>query len=562
MSVVLKRNNPPVGVNSRPSSSALAMTERLLEFDEYVQGLTSSGAWVDKRSAPSITPPPRFAQRHFNFLDAVADTQDFALSAPDLLKEVARFFNGAIRPHSKYALFNIIAEPDVDATAAANLATAYNINCLMEGFAGESLLVEQQVARTVGKWVGWDSAMGIACSGGKITLMYAIRTALSRITPHSLINGLPGDTVILCSEGGHYCVEHIASQLGLGSANCWRVSTNAQGQMCPQALLQALSKAHGQGKKVAAVICCGGTTINFNCDDTREVKATVDHFVAMQGLSYRPYLHLDSVIGWVYFTLLKGGLERLAAVCAIGAPAMHRLKTLCERFAGIGHFDSFGVDFHKTGMCPYNNSYFISQDRRFMDELGDGHYTFSDKDFDKGQFRAYRYTFENSRSAGAILASWVVLKKYGRLGVSGYALQLQHARDALTEAIKRQGLFTQVNDLTLGHEVVFLIPFAPDLLRDSDSHESVAKQFMQHCWDITNAGEMFPLFSIVPHYRINNDPARITTAFLLTPCNTEMTSDDWDWVLAQIAQQKEVFETAYRQRLEGESMCDFEKPIR
>lgn len=146
--------------------------------------------------------------------------------------------------------------------------------------------------------------------------------------------------------------------------------------------------------------------------------------------------------------------------------------------------------------------------------------------------------------------------------MSGYALQLQHARDALTEAIKRQGLFTQLNDLTLGHEVVFLIPFAPDLLRDSDSHESVAKQFMQHCWDITNAGEMFPLFSIVPHYRINNDPARITTAFLLTPCNTEMTSDDWDWVLAQIAQQKEVFETAYRQRLEGESMCDFEKPIR
>ena len=173
MSVVLKRDNPSVGVKNRPSSSALAMTKRLLEFDEYVQGLTSSGAWVDKRSAPSITPPPRFAQRHFNFLDAVADTQDFALSAPDLLKEVARFFNGAIRPHSKYALFNIIAEPDVDATAAANLATAYNINCLMEGFAGESLLVEQQVARTVGKWVGWDSAMGIACSGGKITLMYA-----------------------------------------------------------------------------------------------------------------------------------------------------------------------------------------------------------------------------------------------------------------------------------------------------------------------------------------------------------------------------------------------------
>ena len=562
MLAVIKNINPSQGTHGLPARSIEYVTQRMREFDQHVHAVMPLLASLDRSAAPSITPPPRFAQRTFNYVDELNLTQDEVLSEPELLNEIARFFNGAIRPQSKYALFNIIIEPDPDATAAANVANLYNINCLMDGFGGESLLVEQQVARTVGQWVGWNDAMGIACNGGKITLMYAIRCALSRINPDSLINGLASDAVILCSEGGHYCVEHIASQLGLGSANCWRVPSIANGQMCPKALADLLLKAHKQNRKVAAVICCGGTTINFNCEDTRAVHEAVDRFVTTQGVNYRPYLHLDSVIGWVYFTLLGSGLERLNATQALSPPARHRVEQICERFAGLEHFDSFGVDFHKTGLCPYNNSYFISKDRRFMDELGDGTYHFSDKDFVAGQFRAYRYTFENSRPAANILASWVVLKKFGKLGLAGYALALQTARDALCDAIKRHGVFKQLNDNTLGHEVVFSVDFCADLINESNNYEAVAKHFMQHCWAITNAGNVFPLFSIVPNYRINNDPACTTTAFLFTPCNTELTSADWDWVLEQIATQKDVFEAAYRQRLDPESLCGFEKPIR
>lgn len=543
-------------------SPTALIAQKMVEYDAFINCLVPAGTSSYKTDSPSLTPTPRFAQRPFNFLEELNTVQSEPLSETELMTEISSFFNGSIRPQSKYSLFNIIPEPDTDTVAAANLANAYNINSLMETFGGESLLVEQKVARTLGKWVGWDQAMGIACNGGKITLMYAIRSALSRLLPDSQCQGLTGETVVFSSEGGHYCVEHIASQLGLGSDNCWRVPSNEAGQMCPKALLLLLERAHAQGKKIAAIIWAGGTTINFNCEDTRVIHEIVEGFVSREALSYRPYLHLDSVIGWVYFTLLQGGLKRLPETLLPGNAVAQRLEAICERFSGLAHFDSFGVDFHKTGLCPCNNSYFVSQDRRFMDELGDGKYRFSERDFEPGQLRAYRYTFENSRGASGILSSWVALKKFGKQGLGAYVFKLQQGREALVAAIERQALFTQLNEKTLGHEVVFSIPFASDLSGGGVTNDELAKAFMQHCWQLTNTGVQFPLFSIVPNYRINNNPAAVTTAFLLTPCHTDLTNEDWDWVLRQIAEQKVIFETRYRQRQISQVSEHFERPIK
>ncbi|MFS1539712.1 MAG: hypothetical protein ACL7BU_14670 [Candidatus Phlomobacter fragariae] len=61
--------------------------------------------------------------------------------------------------------------------------------------------MEQQVSRTIGHWLGWNEAMEISCSGGKITILYALKSAISRLCPASIRDGLQNNLIILYIKG-------------------------------------------------------------------------------------------------------------------------------------------------------------------------------------------------------------------------------------------------------------------------------------------------------------------------------------------------------------------------
>ena len=553
-------------------SSTSSESEHLQTLIDYVQVLNryiqqnaraSQCMLPELTFAPDalVTLGPKYPIQPFSYLDELERAQDETpASEAELLNEVARYFRGAIRPQSRNSLFNMVPDPSIAATAGAWLATAYNTNSLMDAFGGEALLTEQLVARRIGRWAGWKHAMGIACNGGKSTIMYAIKSALSRIAPNSRCTGLPNDIVILCSEGAHYCVEHVASLLGLGADNCLRVSANNEGRMCAEALRTTLNEQHVRRRRVAAIICCGGTTINFNCEDTREIIDIAEAFARENNLKERPYLHLDSVIGWLY--LSHPDVNKGEPMYQISSPRIKaRVAEVHYRLRGIGAFDSLGVDFHKNGLCPYASSFFVSRDRRFMDELGDGNYHYTEKDFQYGQFRAYRYTFENSRPAQGILAAWINLRKLGRNGYAAYLVRLHEARDSLTSALERHGLFRVLNYSSLGWEVVFDIPFDSDVIALASSREELAMSFMQECWERVNAGYDLPLFSIVPGYRIENDPDNVTTAFLLYPMRQHQDAE-WDETVSLIARQFHDFQTRLRAGQKTLTRTQFAQPIR
>jgi len=561
MSMLQRLALPPASAPDRLQ----ALIERTLELDRHVQRRARAdlAALPDLPLAPAARAGlgPKYPARAFDYLrelDAADD--DAPAGEAALLDEVARYFRGAIRPQSRHSLFNMVPEPSVESTAAAWLATAYNANSLMDAFGGEALLIEQQVARRIGRWAGWPEAMGISCNGGKFTIMYAIKSALSRIAPDSPRDGLPRDLVILCSEGAHYCVEHAASLLGLGSGHCLRVPSGNDGRMQPQALKRMLDEQHARGRRVAAIVCCGGTTINFNCEDTVEVREIAEAFAREHDLPERPYLHLDSVIGWLYLSLLDADDAQLRA--RVPDPRSRaRIADVLRRLRGVRDFDSLGVDFHKDGLCPYASSFFVARDRRFMDELGDGSYRYGDKDFHYGQFRAYRYTFENSRPGQGILAAWVNLRRLGRAGYADYLIGLHDARNSLADALQRNGLFRALNRASLGWELVFEAPFAPDLVELAPSYQDLALGFMQECWDRVNAGYDLPLFSIVPGYRIDNDPAATTTGFLLYPMQ-QRSDEEWDEAVVHIAAQFHDFQARLRAQPRALGATPFEKPIR
>jgi glutamate/tyrosine decarboxylase-like PLP-dependent enzyme len=529
----------------------------LAEMDSYVRDSARKREREDLEDS-SVAPLAKFPAADFNYLEALDQLPEPGPATDaELLHEVDSFFRGALRPESPFCLFNSDFRPTEDATAAACLTVMNNVNGLMDAFGGESLLVEQKVARTIGRWAGWPSAMGISCNGGKLTMFYALRCALTRLRADSLRTGLAGRVVVLCSAGAHYSVEHVAALTGIGSENVMRVPVDSGGAMQPAALASMLDAAHEEGAAVAAVVCSGGTTIDFCCDDTTVANAVVDRFVETHGLTQKPYLHFDGVIGWVY--LAFRGLSGAAMVEAIpDEQARQRITEVLRRSAGLGAFDSLGTDFHKTGLCPYPSSFFIARDRGFMDELGTGEYSYGSSDFQFGSFRAYRYTLENSRPMMGVLAAWINLSRMGRAGFREYLLGLHRSRAGLENAIASHGRFELLNRSSLGWEVVVDLPLnnAGDLGPDP----TVAVAFIEHCWRRVRDGYALPLISIIPQYHVGHDPQRSRVAFLIYPMK-EQAPEVRDAAVQAIARELEWFNSHHR--IAHTSVPElWEKPIR
>jgi len=463
---------------SGSASRTAAVLGRLEAMDSHLRRSAHQAERHDPEHSNPITIAPlaKFPARDFHYLSELDKMDpDTRATEAELLDEVARFFRGAQRPESPYCLFNTNVLPTVDATAAACLATIQNVNCLTDMFGGESLLVEQKVARTIGRWAGWPESMGIACHSGKMTMHYALRLAISRAQPDSASKGIAGRLVVLCSASAHYSIEHV-----------------------------------------------------------------------------------DSVLGWLYLAFRDMSAEHLESEIPESA-IRNRIAEVTRRYSALERFDSLGVDFHKTGLCPETSSFFIAPDRRFMNELGTGDYHYRDADFEFGNFRAYRYTFENSRPAHGILSAWVNLRRLGRTGFGRYLSNLHRGRVGLERAIERHGRFAVLNPSNLGWEVLFHIPFED--VGAGDAYGDTAIAFMEHCWRRVREGHELPLFSIVPEFHVDRDPARSRVAFLLYPMNDRPPAL-WDSVIAAIARELRRFEEIKRSAATNVRPIAWEKPIR
>ncbi|CEO29166.1 pyridoxal phosphate-dependent decarboxylase family protein [Paraclostridium sordellii] len=504
---------------------------------------------------------PKFKVNTFSYneiLDEVAIPEKGA-SSEEVFENLAELFEGSIRTQSPYSLFNMVPSPLIDTVAASTITQLYNTNSLMDSFGGKVLLFEQKIARMLGKLAGWNDAHGVACNGGKLTLLYAVKSAISKIDPDSRNKGIDKNLVVLTNESSHYCVEHVCSILGLGSDNCIRIKSEDGWKMNIKNLLETIEEQHKNGKKVAAIICAGGTTINFACDDTVSVYKNVKELFENSNQDYFPYFHLDSVIGWLWMNFIGVSESELNEKIP-NEKIRNKIMEVVKRIEGVSNFDSFGVDMHKNGLCPYSTSMFISKTDDNFDYLNDGKYSYGEDDYEFGNFRAYRYTFENSRPATGIVNSWIAMNRLGRTGFQDYLIKLKDISEELKTKLEESEKISILNK-SLGWEIVFDIDFNRIEKKYNGSYESIAKAFMQYCWDEVNAGKVVPLISIVPEYKIY--PGDINhTAFLIFPMSMYLDSEIISDIVIKLNETIDEFET---KALSGDisiGQVDFEKPIR
>ncbi|MGB3466351.1 MAG: pyridoxal-dependent decarboxylase, partial [Cyclobacteriaceae bacterium] len=216
---------------------------------------------------------PKHPVKRFNYELAVANEAipENGRETQEVFTELSELVEGSFRVQSKNNLFNMIPNPLMDTMAASMLMQVHNVNAIMDSYGGKSLLFEQKVARSIGKLIGWEQAFGISCNGGKLTMFYAIKAAVRRLVPDYEKNGLPGDLVFLVPSGGHYSIEQTCGILGIGSKNCVRIPMDPKTGMKEEALREEFLRQVRRGKRVAAIISCGGTTIDFMHDDTQMI---------------------------------------------------------------------------------------------------------------------------------------------------------------------------------------------------------------------------------------------------------------------------------------------------
>lgn len=473
-----------------------------------------------------------------------------------VLAELATAFQGSIRWNQPNTLVNITPNPLFDSAVAANMAALYNINSFWDYASGRVTLFEKEVVAFLSSLAGWDTqeADGLSTSGGKATLMYAIKCGLNRCDRQTVAKGLKDEYIVIAGKTSHYSIEDICNYLGIGRDNVRRVDVDETGAMLPAAFETALRAALKQGKKVAAIIALGGDTLEHTIDPVQKIHEIRNALAQEFSLDYTPWLHLDSVNAWV--ALAFRGYDFAANTLGVEADVIYKIQTLAAKLGEVRSADSFSADFHKTGLAPYTSSFFVAKQGRHIHSINRSKLLASTPIYQFGETHTHHISFENSRAASGILSAWTAVQRLGIEGYQRYWAQLLTISAYMKHRIAQSYAHEIIvlNTTALGHpNVIQLIPpnFAYSYHALLDNHQAL-QAYSDYCfalyeymaYQLLDRRQPYPLLGFVPGYKYEYTGIK-RPAFLIYLNHPHVQEKDCDLLLEQIVALKHEFEAQY-----------------
>ena len=369
---------------------------------------------------------PSTENRHLSEVIATSEMTDtYQFDHLASVESIKNDMQRSVKAHSPYMVKNVIPQPNFIYLSTYVAVSLYMGNAVTGEDAGEGLKDEIACATAFAKMAGMDPdvSSGVFTFGGTGTNFYAIKVGLAKALPEHLLKGLTdGAAVVIGNVASHYSQQSATNWAGIGQDNYYQVKTNINQTTDLVELEKACREALRAGKKIACIEGVGGTTSNMAIDDIEEIYNIREKLVEEFKLDYKPHIHVDSVLGWVWLNFIDydfdgnplGFSERVLSDAKINAGKASKF-----RFA-----DSFGIDFHKTGYIPYNSSMVIFKDKE------DFHLLKRQKDImtplfhDDEEYNPGVYTLETSRSTANIIATWKALQSIGK---EGYQVLLGHS---------------------------------------------------------------------------------------------------------------------------------------
>jgi glutamate/tyrosine decarboxylase-like PLP-dependent enzyme len=389
----------------------------------------------------------------FSFVKKYENLPTHPQPASDVLNGAMNFFQRSILWHSPQALQNITPPPLLEAVAVSTIANLYNLNLLWDYVSAGVQEAEQQIVRQISKLAGWTGdSDGVFTYGGKGCLTYAIRVGLNRCCPRvakESINSVA--PVVITTKFNHYIIESVCAWLGLGKDACIRVKTYADETIDLNDLKNTLNKVLSEKKSIACIILSGGSTINLNIDRVDSARNIIEEICSRFNLNYKPFIYFDTVVSWPWMFYKDYDFEKNEI--KIPEEVLPRIKKVAEFLRTAEFADAIGVDFHKIGFAPYNNSAFFVKNKVEL------HSVVSDAPIirERGVFGnnfLQHHTIEHSRSAAPVMAAWTILQSLGVQGFQMYLAQMMIVGDIFRSIIPKYG-FELLNPQSLCYASVY-----------------------------------------------------------------------------------------------------------
>jgi glutamate/tyrosine decarboxylase-like PLP-dependent enzyme len=398
---------------------------------------------------------------------------DFRIPNEGLSKEsfatmISDLYRGVPRWHSPNTMYNVAPPPLISTVVAKTFTSLYNPNLVLDTASGESTLTEQKVIRAIAEYIGWDraSAGGVFTFGGKATTMYGIKLGLKKCSSSSSAKGVKEDIIVLSTKSGHPSHISDAEWLGIGSSNVIRLNTDIDNRVDLNEMEEVVLQKTKEGKKIAAIIISGGTTNNMIVDPIKEVTELRDKLVKKLDLNYSPHIHVDSVVGfpWIFFKDYDFELNTLN----ISTEVKEKISKIIKDLRNLNCADSFGIDFHKMGFCPYISSLFMVKDKTSFSGLKDNFLKF-------GQNSPFTYSIENSRTGDGPNSAYIALNV---LGVKGFQILISYLTEIatnLSKEIEETGHFEIINKMGLSNSVIFTPCIPKHIIFDNLEEETIIR---------------------------------------------------------------------------------------
>ncbi|MGH4017644.1 MAG: hypothetical protein ACRDT0_00045 [Pseudonocardiaceae bacterium] len=380
---------------------------------------------------------------------------------------------GAVNWRCPELQYNLGAAVNVAAAAMYAAALDVNVYLINDGLAGNAVVAERAVGRILSQLAGvpTDHGHGLFTFGGTGTMAYAIKAGLRKVAPDSAQRGAPAAVAVVVTEDAHFSHATAADWLGVGSDHLITLPADHERRTDLPGAETLLRDALDRGIRIATIIINGGTTYDHAIDDITAFAALRDRLVEEYELPYRPHLHVDSVVGWVWLILRGHDFER--DDLDVPGEVVDVLLRQRDRISPIRLADSWGVDFHKgLGACPVDCSFVQFNDRADLARLRKGGPSgtalhqlaeeFSD-------VSPVDFTLETSRSAGKALAALASLHTLGRTGYQTILARLMTATLAFRREVAAEPGLTVLNPHALGYQtMVRLLPPSATYLTAAD----------------------------------------------------------------------------------------------
>lgn len=404
--------------------------------------------------------------------------------AEGVLEQLAVYFQRAVQWENPQTMINITPPANIVSIAANAYVNLFNPNFAQDEPSGYLMTTELAVIKFLSTLAGWDDKKsgGVFTFGGKGTNLYAGKMGLLKAMPSSRIDGISNsDVCIISNEKSHPCHVEISDWLGIGRNACIKIPTDKDGRIIITELESVLRKKIESGEKIGCIIANGGTTNEIIVDPIKQIVELRNKLVKEYALKYIPHVHVDSVIGWAWLNFKHYDFEKNRL--NMTENEKRKIKSLCDRISEVVYADSFGVDFHKTGFCPYLSSCIMVKNINDLLSLGGKENTVDVSEMKYGEYSPFEWTLELTRSAHGPVSAYTAYKLFGAEGFQELIYNLFSSGEYIRKRLAEDKEFEVINNDTEGFATLFVILPPDDKRHYSDyvsADEGTVKTLLEY----------------------------------------------------------------------------------